>query len=264
MAWIELHQAVFRHPKTLAVAEALGIDRFRVIGHLSALWCWALDARPDGGPLSDRDVRAGAEWTQRKNLTAALLDAGFLDRRDDGLWLHDWTDYAGRLIERRRQNADRMKTARAQHVSRTSAARAPATVPNRTEPDHTEPDRERSSLDLRARELVLRVENRLGTDLGIQTPPVGWVASHLNAGATEEEFTQAIGIARERGAPRTRYLDTILENLRADRAAGRTRKRDSRTALGPVIGAASFDNEAVMERHRQKVTALFADGEVTA
>lgn len=139
MAWVEFHQALPRHPKTLRVAVTLGVSRAQVCGHLAMLWCWALDARPDGGPLDAIDVIAGAEWEQpRKDFVGALMAAGFLDAREDGMWLHDWDDYAGRLVAQRRANKQRMRDARAANVQRTTAARAPATVPNPTVPNPTE------------------------------------------------------------------------------------------------------------------------------
>lgn len=146
MAWIELHQGLFRHVKTAAAADALRKPRYLIVGHLAALWCWALDAKPDGGPLSARDVKLGADWGGNADVFAqALLDAGFLDGDFDGFWLHDWNDYAGRLLNQRRVNAERMRTARATHVQRTTAARAPATVPNPTVPNRTkEKEGERS------------------------------------------------------------------------------------------------------------------------
>ena len=142
MAWIELHQSLIRHPKTLRVADTLGVSRLTVVGHLAALWGWAIDAKPDGGPLTDLDVRAGAEWDARKDFTAALAAATFLDVRDDGFWIHDWDEYAGRLIRQRKLARDRARKARESSANSTHTVRAQfaPTVPNPTVPYPTDPD----------------------------------------------------------------------------------------------------------------------------
>ncbi|HYW87278.1 MAG TPA: hypothetical protein VFB50_05890, partial [Chloroflexota bacterium] len=70
-----------------------------------------------------------------------LILSGFMDVDEDCVTIHDWMDYAGRLVDKRAANAERMRLARANHVQRTSGARAGATVPNRTQPTQpTVPD----------------------------------------------------------------------------------------------------------------------------
>lgn len=145
MAWIELHQSLVRHPKVLRVSAALRVSEEAVIGHMATLWCWALDAKPQGGPLSALDVRAGSNWKARADIATALAEAGFLDERGDGYWLHDWTEYAGRLIRQREMAKQRARRARAtnpqstgaapdEYAQRTRTVRAEfaPTVPNRT------------------------------------------------------------------------------------------------------------------------------------
>jgi len=95
----------------------LGIHKLQAIGLLHCLWWWALDYAPDGhldryDPL---DIAIGAEWEgDPETLLEALISCGFVDRREDGLYLHDWMEYAGRLIERRRADAERKRAARGQ------------------------------------------------------------------------------------------------------------------------------------------------------
>jgi hypothetical protein len=119
------------------------------------LWTWALDNAPEGNctGFSDRVLAFGGGWTGDPSLfVSALQEAGWIDFDNDGrAVIHDWDDYAGRLIERRQANTERMRTARAQrtpsissaraqNVQDTCVARAPATVPNRTVPNLTGPD----------------------------------------------------------------------------------------------------------------------------
>ena len=140
MAWIESHQSLGHHRKTLQVAAALKVDRHKVIGHLQVLWWWGLDNADSSGKLGQVGAGAiaeAAEWPAKGavQFVQALLDAGFLERDQDGFSLHDWYDYAGKLNAARAKNRERMQNARAAHVGRMSGARAPATVPNRTGPN---------------------------------------------------------------------------------------------------------------------------------
>jgi hypothetical protein len=153
MAWIELHQSVFTHRKTLAFADILNVPEVIVVGHLAALWTWGLDNAPDGVlPISERIIARAAQWTGVATaFVNALISVGFLDETDtETIHIHNWERYAGRLIEKRKANAARMREARSkyaasteeervEHVQRTNDARAGATVPNRTIPNQPSP-----------------------------------------------------------------------------------------------------------------------------
>jgi hypothetical protein len=127
MAWIQVHQSVWTHRKTIAVADALDLSEVYAGAHLIALWTWALDNAPDGTlDCSPRAIARGAQWTgDSKTFVEALLGAGYLERTSDTqLVLHDWDTYAGKLVDRRKANAERMRRARARQNDDTSDARA--------------------------------------------------------------------------------------------------------------------------------------------
>lgn len=144
--WIESHQSLARHPKTLRLARALRKSVPAAIGHLHLLWWWALEHASPGSldNVSGKEVAEVCMWRGRPaELLRALTEAGLLDA---GRTIHDWADYTGRLLDRRRANRDRMRLARATHVQNKSDAPASeaqdtceATVPNRTVPDSTVP-----------------------------------------------------------------------------------------------------------------------------
>lgn len=149
MAWIESHQELGAHPKTRKMASILGIHRMQVVGHVHALWWWALDYADDGdlAHFTDDDIAIGADWDgDPSEFVAALKEcgpgerAGFLTA--DGL-LNDWHEYAGKLVDRRKKDRERKAQSRTspETVPRTSDGQdrdgrvdGVRTQPNRTQP----------------------------------------------------------------------------------------------------------------------------------
>lgn len=148
MAWVESHQELGNHPKLARFRRTLGISKVEAVGHLHYLWWWALDYAKDGriGRYQPEEIADAALWEGDCGaFWDALITAEFVD--EDGN-LHDWYDYAGRLMERRDANAKRMrdarsreslpiKSARAEHVPRTCIESAG--LPDLTGPDRTGP-----------------------------------------------------------------------------------------------------------------------------
>ena len=113
MAWIESHDNLAGHPKTRKAARSLGVSIPTMMGHLHLLWHWCLSYAEDGD-LSGYDAADIAEavmWDgDPDQFIEALLNcgpagkAGFLERDEQGrLRVHDWYDYAGKLIEKREE-----------------------------------------------------------------------------------------------------------------------------------------------------------------
>lgn len=121
-AWIESHQSLRDHPKTKRLARLLGLPEPHVVGLVHYLWYFALDYAPEGdlSTFDAADIADALRWEGDPGaLITALVDcgpgdsSGFLQHRDGRLVIHDWHTYAGRLIEARRRNAERMREARA-------------------------------------------------------------------------------------------------------------------------------------------------------
>ena len=148
MAWIELHQELVQHKKMDRLLRQTGLSRDAALGRLCILWLWALSNRPDGdlGELDGRRLGQILELTPRKAgpFLAALEQSGFLDREGTRLRIHDWEDYAGRLLEVRRRSAERSRRYREQsRAEREANAYANAHVTplqNPTQPDPTQPN----------------------------------------------------------------------------------------------------------------------------
>lgn len=114
MAWIESHQAVGGHPKTKRLARLLGVSLPAAVGHLHYLWWWALDFAQDGNlsKYDAYDIKDATLWEGDENvMLEALVETGFIDEIDEGLFLHDWEEYAGKLLERRAKDRARKREA---------------------------------------------------------------------------------------------------------------------------------------------------------
>ena len=111
MAWIAVYQSLPSHRKTLRLQALLGMRRPQLLGHLVLLWLWAVDNAQDGRlpELSGRELGAICDLSPKRagEFISALEQAGFLDRDGQGLRFHQWEDYGGKLLESRRNAAER-------------------------------------------------------------------------------------------------------------------------------------------------------------
>lgn len=139
MAWLPSHQEIRDHPKTRRLTVMLDVPRAQVIGHLHCLWWWALTYADDGDltKFDALDIALAAEWEgDPQTFVDALLACGggggngFLELQgDDGLLLHDWDEYGGKYVEKRRREADRLREYRQSSASRTDDVRSTDPVP---------------------------------------------------------------------------------------------------------------------------------------
>lgn len=128
MAWIELHQTLPRHPKLARLANRLRIPRAQAAGHLTFLWLWALDYCPTGNlsALEPAEISAAADFGGDAELFAkSLRESGWID--EDGC-IHDWHEYAGRLVDERIQSKERMRAYRER--KRAAQEHSPPVTPN--------------------------------------------------------------------------------------------------------------------------------------
>lgn len=173
MAWIEVHQALRTHKKTM---KAVSLMKFKMlpeafVGHLTCLWLWCIDNAPDGILPNDTDMidmSAGCppDVLRTKygcpedvpSFTEILRLSEYIDKTDKGLELHDWEEYTGKLIlqreaDRLRKQAQRESTktdikskklsgGSPKDVQRMSAG----TQPNQTQHDSTLPNNNMSDV----------------------------------------------------------------------------------------------------------------------
>jgi 5-methylcytosine-specific restriction endonuclease McrA len=116
MAWIESHQELRNHPKTKRLARQLGISVAAAIGHLHLFWWWSMDYAENGNltKYDPEDIADAAGWEGNPQ---AFLDAmincgpggaaGFIDKQGEEIFVHDWQEYIGRLLEHRESSKRR-------------------------------------------------------------------------------------------------------------------------------------------------------------
>ncbi|NCB64533.1 MAG: hypothetical protein EOM52_13275, partial [Clostridia bacterium] len=116
VAWLQVHQTLKDHRKLFDAADELEVAPPHMMGLLISFWLWALDNAPSGSleGVTPRMIARAAQWDgPAEKLTAALIRAGWLDERDDGtLEIHDWYEYAGKLIDQRQAEKERSKRRR--------------------------------------------------------------------------------------------------------------------------------------------------------
>lgn len=148
--WIESHQEIAQHPKTKRLARRLGISVPTAIGHLHLLWWWSVDYADDGdlSRYTPEDIADAMMWEgEPQDLWDALVELHWIDLKEERPEIHDWDTYIGRLLEKRRKDAERKRESRDRtppapptsngHTTDTPKdiqATAQVTVPNRTVP----------------------------------------------------------------------------------------------------------------------------------
>lgn len=283
MAWIELHQSLPGHRKTMRLRRALKVGQAQAIGHLCMLWLWCLDNCPDGdlSALLDCEIAEAAGYEKRPDdFTAALRDSGFLDENNR---VHDWYSYAGKLIEKRKQDAERKRTSRAPtphrgaDVQRTSDGiptdiqrMSSVTVPNLTVPNQTKPKEAETEADpgdwnpfgdTPEFPPTDNIEAYLMANLAYMSPGNMQELDTLEAdGATPELIRYAVDTACAAGANKWGYVKAILTGwlsahittvaaAKAEQEAHKTTK--ARTSLGRSAQPALSKAEQFMELARR-------------
>ncbi|KLU61866.1 replication initiation and membrane attachment [Peptococcaceae bacterium CEB3] len=131
MAWIKSNEEIATHPKVRRAARLLNVSVPTMIGHLHIFWWWCLKYAQDGDltRYEWQDIAEGAGWEGDPDLFLKALTEcgyggshGFVERTENGLLVHDWMEYAGKLIDNRQANAERMRKARGKGVQRTCDA----------------------------------------------------------------------------------------------------------------------------------------------
>lgn len=111
MAWFAMDCNIHTNPKVLALSQTLSLDVDAVIGKLSRLWAWAAQTENEDGDISHMPNSEIADLMRWKKKPAVLVDAlkenGFIDMREDGLFIHDWSSLNGKMLSKKRHDRAR-------------------------------------------------------------------------------------------------------------------------------------------------------------
>lgn len=134
--WIELHQEMPRHPKTLDLAQALKMSRRETVGLLVDLWTWGLHCADEHGRLKGvtaEGIAMALDWPirQARKLVDALAACGWIDGQEKDYRLHDWPDYTSKLSEKRK-DAERKRKARRLMKEQDASEDNPENVPGQS------------------------------------------------------------------------------------------------------------------------------------
>ncbi len=102
MAYIESHQQLLTHPKTLDLMSLMGWDIDTTIGKLQRFWWWCLEYAPEGDLRRHNAARLGAAVglpvDQAEKFVSAMVQARFLDT-SPYFRVHDWWRYVGPFLQ---------------------------------------------------------------------------------------------------------------------------------------------------------------------
>lgn len=121
--YIPVHTGIWDHPKTRRLARRLQTSPVAVVGHLVALWTWAVNYAPDGdlSDFSDDEIGDAARWPEKDRdylFAEALRECGWLD----GKALNDWEHYAGEGLSMRSGARQRKREQRARDAAEKAKA----------------------------------------------------------------------------------------------------------------------------------------------
>ncbi len=218
MAWIPSYQSLRTHRKTARLARALKTSVPAAIGHLHCLWYWTLDNSQDGrlNGVDAEDIADAALWEgDPEDLVNALVRAGFLDRDEQGLAVHDWAEYAGRLLDARTRNAARQREFRRRNRDVTP----PSPLYNGLEERRGEDTRGEDNLP----DLQARYEQAFGLAL---TPTRAQALEDLAEDYGLRVTLDALDEAAKHNKADPRYMKAILQRWRTEGRPGKGTKHE--------------------------------------
>lgn len=108
MAWIESHQDLERHPKTLNLMSMMGWSVNETIGILHRFWWWCVDYAEDGDLRKYNDSTIASVVGLNSDMAKKFIDSmvscggenvsGFIER-EPYFRIHDWWDYIGKFLQ---------------------------------------------------------------------------------------------------------------------------------------------------------------------
>lgn len=120
--WIKMRHNLETDPDVLRIAEAVGIDRFSVVGRLHMIWSWADQHSVDGCAIGATDVFLD-ELVCCAGFCKSLRKVGWLSGRDWDLVFPGFARHNGETAKKRAQaqkTMSRKRAASATNVAQTA------------------------------------------------------------------------------------------------------------------------------------------------
>lgn len=206
MTWVKIDDRMPEHPKIAGLRDRA----FRV--HVEAL-CYCAGSLTDG--FIPEAVAKARGWTRS---AGELVEARLWEAAVGGWRIHDYLEHqrskehARGVSEVRAEAGARGGKTRALHEANAKQIASSKSKQIRSEEIRSETDQisESDPPSPPNHPDALAVYSELASSLGIFNAPIGWAESWLDAGRSLADIRDAIGRARENGARRTAYVDTIL------------------------------------------------------
>lgn len=104
-----MKQDALEHPKTLELADKLGVELPTAVGYLEFLWAFVGKLTPTGavGKYSNAVIADKARWRGKPAVfVQALIDTGFLDEdTEHRLLVHDWSEHCPNWVRAKLKKA---------------------------------------------------------------------------------------------------------------------------------------------------------------
>lgn len=124
MSWVWSSSELSTSKKFFNLVSLLKVGPRDAFWHLHHLWFWVSTQCPDGrlDGVSDVAIAMAAQWPlEPKVIVDALVGAGFLDREESTLIVHDWKEHRPDWVRKRHergQSADKTRTKLGQNVDK--------------------------------------------------------------------------------------------------------------------------------------------------
>lgn len=155
--WIAHPINLLQHPKTRRLAALLGTSRAAAVGHLTGIWCGAVQFARDGD-LTEVEPDEIARWADWDGDPAVLLDAleqcrvrrdgdGYLERHGARLCIHEWDEHEGRTLAKLDASKERAEKSRQARREREGVTVQPRQRPRAEAQPHKRRYQERKAAD---------------------------------------------------------------------------------------------------------------------
>ncbi len=142
MAWISVHETI-DGPKLRTFYKLLDCSKFEAVGILNFLWLWGLTNATKEGliPAADEEDierylygKGNGTTIPCQDIVKALLKAEYLERRLDGLYIHDWDEWQKEWYRyQERKESDVRRKRRLREMKTSASTENPQKVPEKEE-----------------------------------------------------------------------------------------------------------------------------------